>query len=215
VAQLRCQRLNTTHQGVPSSGTDQQLNQRLGAFGFGQRRQRDLLEAKQHTKMFGVFEAWLRDNGATFPQLCLGKYDEDDGDAVHGATALVDIQRMDCVSTIPLRLLITVEMGQATDVGRAIVATGVELDAPAHVFLMVFLLTDRLRADSFFQPYYSVLPSSLRCAPSCWTPEELAWLRGSSIVERINDRNAAIEHDYDAVCGTEPACEAPVNLRRP
>jgi hypothetical protein len=33
VAQLTFQRLlNTTHQGVPSSGTDQQLNQRPGAF---------------------------------------------------------------------------------------------------------------------------------------------------------------------------------------
>ena len=48
---LRFQRMNTKHKGVPFAGTDQQLNQRPGAFSFGHRRQRDLLEAKQHTKL--------------------------------------------------------------------------------------------------------------------------------------------------------------------
>lgn len=47
-----------------------------------------------------------------------------------------------CMS-IPRRCLITVEMGQATPIGRLIMQSDLDLDAPKHIFLMVYLLWDR------------------------------------------------------------------------
>ena len=52
-------------------------------------------------------------------------------------------------------------MGKATDVGRAVLEAGLELDAPKHIFLMLFLLLDRCNSDSFFRPYYDVLRESV------------------------------------------------------
>ena len=47
-----------------------------------------------------------------------------------------------CVS-IPRRCLITVEMGQATPIGTSILHSDLDLDAPKHIFLMIYLLWDR------------------------------------------------------------------------
>jgi hypothetical protein len=47
-----------------------------------------------------------------------------------------------CMS-IPRRCLITVEMGQATPIGQLILQSDLDLDAPKHIFLMVYLLWDR------------------------------------------------------------------------
>ena len=64
------------------------------------------------------FERWLLDNGATFPRLTMQTY----GDEVRGVSALVDIEPESTIVTVPLKCLITVEMGKATDVGQAVLA---------------------------------------------------------------------------------------------
>ena len=156
---------------------------------------------------------------------------------------------------IPLKCLITVEMGKATDVGQAILQSDLELDAPKHVFLMLFMLIDRKKPDrcppltlshclapslppllwisahhayvsrrvvmylsacsvprprprlshlhsrgSFFKPYYDILPATLSNMPIFWNDEELAELEGSYLLTQIDERNRAIEHDYNAIC---------------
>lgn len=53
---------------------------------------------------------------------------------------------------------------------------------------------------SFFKNYYSTLPSTLRNMPIFWTEEELQWLKGSYIVQQIQERKAAIRKDYDVIC---------------
>ena len=116
------------------------------------------------------FERWLLDNGATFPRLTMQTY----GDEVRGVSALVDIEPESTIVTVPLKCLITVEMGKATDVGQAVIAADLELDAPKHVFLMLYMLIDRRNPHSFFRPYYDILPKKLSNMPIFWTPEELA-----------------------------------------
>ena len=50
-----------------------------------------------------------------------------------------DIGPEQTICTIPLKCLITVEMGKSTDIGRAIQLHSLALDAPKHVFVMVFM----------------------------------------------------------------------------
>lgn len=101
--------------------------------------------------------------------------------------------------------MITVEMGKATDVGRAVLEAELELDAPKHVFLMLFLLIDRHNPQSFFQPYYEVLPRTLSNMPIFWSPKELGWLRGSYLLTQIEERKRAIRTDYEAISRVWPA----------
>jgi histone-lysine N-methyltransferase SETD3 len=70
---------------------------------------------------------------------------------MRGCHATADLEDDEVIIEIPLKCLITVEMGKDTDVGRRIIETGVELDAPKHIFLMIFMLIDRKNPMSFFK----------------------------------------------------------------
>jgi len=110
-----------------------------------------------------------------------------------------------CVA-VPRKCLITVEMGQGTDIGQAILNSDLDLDAPKHIFLMVFLLWDRKvnGSKSFFKPYYDILPQTLHNMPIFWSEEELSYLEGSYLLAQIADRNDAITDDYHAICEVAP-----------
>jgi len=62
---------------------------------------------------------------------------------VRGVHATTQIDEEEVIVEVPLNCLITVEMGKVTDVGRAVLAADLEMDAPKHVFLMLFMLVDK------------------------------------------------------------------------
>ena len=129
--------------------------------------------------------------------------EDDDGSnemrSVH-ATTHIPPQTI-CVS-IPKSCLITVEMGQQTPIGKCILHSDVELDAPKHIFLMIYLLWDKKvnGSKSFFAPYYDILPQTLRNMPIFWTTDELQYLDGSHLQTQIADRSDAIRDDYERIC---------------
>jgi histone-lysine N-methyltransferase SETD3 len=61
-------------------------------------------------------------------------------------------------------------------------------------------LIDRKNDTSFFKPYYDILPQTLSNMPIFWDEEELSYLKGSFILNQIDERNLAIETDYYAIC---------------
>jgi protein-histidine N-methyltransferase len=78
------------------------------------------------------------------------------------------------------------------------------MDAPKHIYLMIYLLVDRMDPNSFFKPYYDILPETLNNMPVFWQPHELKYLEGSYLLEQIDERNVAIEADYIAICNVAP-----------
>ena len=77
------------------------------------------------------------------------------------------------------------EMGKALPVGQAVLTSGVSFDAPKHIFLMLFILTDMKRPDTFFRPYYDLLPSTLSNMPIFWRKDEVRLLQGSYLVTQV------------------------------
>lgn len=141
--------------------------------------------------------------------------DDDDGSKeMRGVHARTAIPPQTVVVSIPKSCLITVEMGQATPIGRKILASDLELDAPKHIFLMIYLLWDRRvhGAKSFFAPYYDILPESLRNMPIFWNEEELSLLRGSHLLVQIGDRAEAIREDYESIRSIAPEFAAVATL---
>lgn len=128
---------------------------------------------------------------------------------MRGVHALTSIPPNTVCISIPRRCLITVEMGQETSIGQAILRSDLDLDAPKHIYLMVYLLWDRKvnGSRSFFHPYYEILPQTLRNMPVFWTHEELDGLRGSYLLQQIEDRNEAIAEDYHAICQIAPLAQ--------
>lgn len=131
---------------------------------------------------------------------------EEKDSEMRGVHAIAPIAPNTVIMSIPRRCLITVEMGQATPIGQAILHADLDLDAPKHIFLMIYLLWDRKvnGPKSFFYPYYEILPKTLRNMPIFWSQEELAELDGSYLQHQIADRNQAIEEDYNAICKIAP-----------
>lgn len=144
---------------------------------------------------------WLKAHAAKFDEKVeLRSYD----DEVRGVHAVRDIKADETLIEIPLKCIITVEMGKATDVGRAVLEAELELDAPKHVFLMLFLLVDQRNPKSFFRPYYDVLPHTLSNMPIFWSKHELEWLHGSYLLIQVDERKRAIRMDYEAIIGVWP-----------
>jgi len=170
---------------------------------------------------FQRFEAWLRDNGAYFDLLELREYDTPmetdvieekkevtvvEESEMRGVHSRADVPPDTICMIIPRKCLITVEMGQATPLGQTVLESDLDLDAPKHIFLMIYVLWDRKvnGSTSFFHPYYEILPRTLNNMPIFWTGEELAHLEGSYLLEQIADRNEAIADDYHAICQVAP-----------
>ncbi|KAJ1430215.1 hypothetical protein B484DRAFT_396031 [Ochromonadaceae sp. CCMP2298] len=149
---------------------------------------------------FVTFERWLSSSGTKLPKLELRDY----GEEVRGCHAKEDVYDEEVIIEVPLKCLITVEMGKETHVGKAILSSRIELDAPKHIFLMIFMLLDRKKADSFFQPYYDILPETLSNMPIFWDAGELKFLEGSYMLEQVDERNVAIEADYLSICNVCP-----------
>jgi len=129
-----------------------------------------------------------------------------DDSEMRGVYAKAHIPPHSLLVSIPRRCLITVEMGQATPIGQAIMHADLDLDAPKHIFLMIYLLWDRKvnGPSSFFHPYYEVLPKTLFNMPIFWSEQELAGLQGSYLLHQITDRSQAIAEDYRAICKIAP-----------
>lgn len=143
-----------------------------------------------------------------FPEAAAGSAsaDDDGSKEMRGVHAKGAIPPQTVIVSIPKSCLITVEMGQGTPIGRKILQSDLELDAPKHIFLMIYLLWDRKLHGprSFFAPYYDILPRSLRNMPVFWTEEELAGLEGSHLLVQIADRAEAIREDYESIRAVAP-----------
>jgi len=137
----------------------------------------------------------------------LSSGDDEDESEMRGVHARRHIPPNTVCMSVPRRCLITVEMGQATPIGQAIYNSDLDLDAPKHIYLMIYILWDRKvnGKNSFFAPYYDILPRTLQNMPIFWSESELGELEGSYLLHQIADRNQAITEDYQTICGIAPS----------
>ena len=54
---------------------------------------------------------------------------------------------------------------------------------PTHSFFATYIMEERRKEVSFFAKYLDTLPRTFDNFPIFYTPEELAWLDGSPILE--------------------------------
>lgn len=101
-------------------------------------------------------------------------------------------------------------MGKSLEIGQKIINRGVSLNSPKHIFLMIFMLWDRKvnGPDSFYAPYYDILPPTLSNMPIMWAEEELELLQGSHLLEQIVDFDQDICEDYKTICRIVPEFRA-------
>ena len=131
--------------------------------------------------MFDRFEKWLIDNGAKFPGLYFKMYGPDQ----RGVHCKQDIDRNRRIMYVPLKCLITDQMARQTKTGQLLISIEKRLSAPNHNQIIVFMLEDMMKKDSFFKPYYDILPKDVTNFPVFWTDKEIGYLKGSSLPGEI------------------------------
>ena len=99
---------------------------------------------------------------------------------------------------------VTVERAKEHPLVAQLAAAGIDADLSAakHCYLALFLLAVAADgAGSLFAPYVAALPTAFPGTPIFWSPEELAWLEGSSVRDQVEDRRRNIRNDYLVIAG--------------
>lgn len=109
---------------------------------------------------------------------------------------------------IPRKLLITLEMAKATPIGSKMEKAHLNLLSPKHSFLSCFVLQEKKKPDTPFEPYFDILPKSTSNFPIFFTPEEKKWLTGSpflsisfnlNLLDQVEEKIADVHKDYNTI----------------
>ncbi len=141
---------------------------------------------------YTVFINWLKDNGAKFP----GVYFKEMDNNMRSVYTRQFIPKDQQIITIPQKLLITNQMGKETEMGKRLLSMGIQFNSPKHAYIIVFMIEEMKKGNSFFQPYFDILPNDLSNFPVFWSKNELKMLKGSTLLAQIKDRKGYLEEDY-------------------
>jgi histone-lysine N-methyltransferase SETD3 len=137
---------------------------------------------------------WLRDGGGLFPKLYLQYYSED----YRGVHCLTKVPNDDVVLYVPFKYIMTSEVAKESDIGKKIVSSGVDLRSK-HSFLASYLLQEKAKHGSFWDPYINILPAKYANMPIFFDEELLGWLKGSFCMGKIADRIDSLRREYDNI----------------
>lgn len=105
---------------------------------------------------------------------------------------------------IPRSHIITLEMAKASPIGQKMVQANLNLLSPKHSFLSTYILQEKAKDTSFWQPYLDILPESYSNFPIFYTDDEKEWLTGSPFLDQVIEKIQDIEEDYEAICEAVP-----------
>lgn len=144
---------------------------------------------------------WLKEGGAKFPKLYLQYYSDD----YRGCHSLTKIPPDDVILYVPHSHVMTSEVAKASKIGKAIIASPVELRSK-HSYLASYLLQEKHKGKGgFWHPYLKVLPERYANMPIFFDEDMLALLKGSFSLQKIADRIDSLRREYDNIRRAVPA----------
>ena len=93
-----------------------------------------------------------------------------------------DVCRGTEIITIPRKLIISCDMGCNIPLSEGLSNDPSDFEKYKHIYLANFLLEDMEKEDSFYKPYYDILPQDISNIPLLWTNKEINSLHGSYFV---------------------------------
>ena len=97
-------------------------------------------------------------------------------------------------------------MAIESPVGRKMYEKGLRqrLISPKHSFLATYIMQERRKPDTIWDPYIDILPKGYSNFPIFFTEDEKAWLEGSAFLDQIHEKIEDIKSDYDLICKEVP-----------
>lgn len=117
---------------------------------------------------------WLKNGGSEFSKLKIRYYTAD----YRGVHAARDIKKGEIILYVPKEQIITLEMAISSPVGKKMYEKGLRqrLISPKHSFLSTFIMQERRKPASEWDPYIDILPKNFTNFPIFFTEEEQQWL---------------------------------------
>ena len=143
---------------------------------------------RSHQAIDGLIH-WLEELGARLPFLAVHHY----ADHSRGVHARPSIRAGEIVLEVPQRCILTSETAR-----ESVASSRIEL-LSAQSCLAASVLEERRQPRSFWRPYLDTLPLSFPNVPLYFDGSELALLRGSFALERIEDRKRSLSEDYQSL----------------
>lgn len=156
--------------------------------------------ANPDTDKFSLMVKWLKDGGGKFPKLYLQYYSED----YRGVHCLTKVPADDVMLFVPHKYIMTSEVAKGSEMGKKIISSGVDLRSK-HSYLASYLLQEKHKKKSFWDPYLNILPEYYANMPLSFDEEELGWLKGSFSLQKIADRIDSLRREYDSIRRAVPA----------
>lgn len=136
------------------------------------------------------FTSWLKENGVSMDKVKVVDY----GLEGYGLQATEDIKAEEIFLCIPRKLMITDENVKASALGPLVKSDRI-LSTMPHVALALFLLSEKISGNSFWQPYIDFLPREYSM-PLYFTTEELQYLKGSHTFGEALKQHKNIARQY-------------------
>lgn len=133
---------------------------------------------------------WLKENEAEFDDIYFKEYDDNER-GVHSKNVIAKDKN---VIKIPKKLIIHSEM--PSKYGLLMEQYDIETPKKELDKLVLFMLEDMKNTNSFYKPYYDILPDNLSHLPIFWTDEEIENLENSHFVSHILNRQKMLESNY-------------------
>ena len=108
------------------------------------------------------------------------------------------------ILTIPYKSLQTSLLAEQSPIGRQIQNVDIELNS-SHSTLAAFLLVERTKKRSFWQPYLQSLPQHFPTVPLFFNRAQLKELQGSQALPLTGETKKKVHQDYKAICEGVPS----------
>jgi len=138
---------------------------------------------------------WIKRNGGTISNINI--YNEG---PERGVVTTKKIRDSTNIVKIPKNLLIHDGLGQESYYGNQLLKGDYSQINNIKIALVVIFMLDDMRRDSFFLPYYRILPKQISNFPIFWNKKTRSLLKGSAMIEKIQDRINNFVQDYKIIC---------------
>jgi histone-lysine N-methyltransferase SETD3 len=124
---------------------------------------------------------WLAQGGSKFDKLKIRFYSPD----YRGVHAARDIKKGEIILYVPKEQIITLEMAIGSPIGKKMFEKGLRqrLISPKHSFLATFIMQEKRKDKTIWEPYIDILPKAYNNFPIFYDEEEKKWLEGSPFLD--------------------------------
>lgn len=133
---------------------------------------------------------WMLENGAKIEGIELAEFDG----YGYGLKAIRDVKDGDFMISVPRKLMMTTDLARNSELEYLVRNDTLLMHMP-NIILALFLLLEKFKPSSFWEPYIKALPKSYSTV-MYFTPQELEALKGSPIYESALKQCKSIARQY-------------------